>query len=89
IPFVRLARVLRFSGKGTDSRTGLAIFIGLLADGGGQMLGYALGGDSAQQRMWDWKMEFQRVRYVTPRDRRKLQELERSFAKKANEGERA
>ena len=89
IPFVRLARVLRLSGKEADSSTRFAILIGLLADGFGQMMGYALGGNSAQQRMWDWKMEFQRIRYVTTRDRRKLQELERSFAKKANASENA
>ena len=89
IPFVRLSRLLRDNNAKALSSTRLAIFIGLLADGVGQMLGYARGADSTKQRLWDWKMEFQRVRYITRHDRAKWREAECAFKNDATENRAA
>lgn len=69
IPFVRLARVgrgLRRAAMGRMFRVRvlLVAWVGLLADGAGQMLGYALGAGGARARFAAY--EFHRVRHVRP-----------------------
>lgn len=69
IPFVRLARVRRFMrraamGRVFRLRVLLVAWVGLLADGAGQMLGYALGAGNSRSRFAAY--EFHRVRHVRP-----------------------
>lgn len=74
IPWVRLARVIRAT-KASALRSRLltttpALVIGLLLDGAGQLLGYALGPGDSVGRLAGF--EFARVNHVTARDRREV-----------------
>jgi hypothetical protein len=74
IPWVRLARVMRTTrAPALRSRllaTTPALVIGLLLDGAGQLLGYALGPGDSVVRLAGF--EFARVNHVTARDRREV-----------------
>ena len=68
IPFVRLWRVLREMGRpGRPWRLALSVipqlFVGLVADGTGQMLGYALGAGNAREKLTG--LEFRRYRFAS------------------------
>ncbi len=72
IPFVRFLRIvgeLRRPGRvpGLIPRVLPLLFVGLLVDGAGEMIGYAFGGGQAMKRLSD--MEFHRERYLTKQDR--------------------
>jgi hypothetical protein len=69
IPLVRLARSLRYArqsgrGAGFTLRVAPVLLCGLVADGAGQMVGYALGAGDSHQRMAAY--EWHRLRH-TPR----------------------
>jgi hypothetical protein len=70
IPFVRFARVARSLPK-TDRPRGTlpAVFVALVCDGAGELVGYALGAGRAMEKLSD--MEFHRHRYIkrAPRSR--------------------
>ncbi len=72
IPFVRFRRIIRELKRpgrapGVFPRVLPLLFIGLVVDGAGEMIGYAFGGGQAMKRLSD--MEFHRERYLTDRDR--------------------
>jgi len=72
IPFVRFRRIvseLRRPGRARHllPRVLPLLFAGLVADGTGEMIGYACGGGNAMKRLSD--MEFHRERYLTKHDR--------------------
>jgi hypothetical protein len=73
IPFVRCLRITRElfrTGRPRHllPRVLLVLLAGLILDGAGEMVGYALGPGNAMERLSD--MEFHRHRYLTKRDRR-------------------
>ncbi len=72
IPAIRLFRILghmrhRGSIKGMKSGVVPLLFLGLVVDGTGEMIGYVFGAGNAMQRLSD--MEFHRERYLTKQDR--------------------
>lgn len=72
IPFVRFSRIvgeLRRPGRARHlmPRAAPLLFAGLVADGAGEMIGYACGVGNAMRRLSD--MEFHRERYLTKHDR--------------------
>jgi Glycosyl transferase family 2 len=76
IPFVRLLRVLadiRQSSRGSEllPRILPPLITGLIASALGEMIGYAIGAGGASERLA--KMEIDKVRYVTERDRQSLE----------------
>lgn len=83
IPLVRLKRLLR---NGTNVRASdyavitdtPTLFWGLLMDGLGQMAGYATGVGAAREKSTEY--EFERVRYVSDRDRRDLEARDAALA---------
>jgi hypothetical protein len=77
IPLVRLWRTVRASREAARPDTFMALIIGFLCDGLGQMFGYAAGGGRSAERLLD--MEFGRVRHVTRRDRQMMAALENSL----------
>ncbi len=71
IPLVRLVRIARTAPpalRGRLFRTLPALSIGLVLDALGQMAGYAFGAGDAPARLA--RFEYQRVRHLTPGDRR-------------------
>jgi GT2 family glycosyltransferase len=72
IPLIRLVRIvrqLRRPGRKSDllPRVLPALITGLIVDGAGEMVGYALGAGGAMRRLSE--MEFHRERYLCKRDR--------------------
>jgi hypothetical protein len=72
IPFVRFGRIIRElkqpgRAPGLLPRVLPLLFLGLVVDGMGEMIGYAFGVGQAMKRLSD--MEFHRERYLTHRDR--------------------
>jgi len=76
IPFVRLPRVLADIRQSTRAqellpRILLPLVAGLIASALGELIGYAVGAGAASEQLA--KMEIDKVRYVTDRDRRSLE----------------
>ena len=69
--FVRITRELLATGRPRHllPRLGCALVVGLVVDGAGELVGYALGPGNAMARLSD--MEFHRERYLDERDEAK------------------
>ncbi len=75
IPFVRLFRILQQAQRSTSrelrmSRVVPVLLLGLVLDGIGQMLGYAMGAGASKQKLGHY--EFHRFKHVTKKDRKAL-----------------